>query len=249
MSFLNNVSAAIQSSEGSNPNQGVAQNTGNQNYNQNVNSDILNLLAGNMSTSAKEEPTPEEELQQLFTPTEKDHKDEVFDPNTLFSDINPEELQAAISQMNFTDGIFTPELAEQIASGGQEAVTAMAQAMNAMGQRVALQSFQVGTRMVTQGIAKAAPAWSQTASTNLRNTNITEAIKETDPIFNNPLTAPMVENLRNAIISKQPNATKEEVKAIATKMLGVIRGNQTNTKDNTESEENKPFDWDSWFKT
>ena len=251
MSFLTSVSNAVAGNDGGQQgNPGMQQgNPGGQGntHNNDVNAALLAMLQGNQQQQTTQEESPEDFLTKFFTPDEKDHKDETFDPNQIFAGVDPEKLKEAYSKTNYVEGLFTPELAEKIAAGGQDAVTAMAQVMNSMAQKLAFENLQVSAKLTTSGLGAASNAWNQSASTTLRDTNITAAIKETDPMFNSPLLAPVVDKLKAAIVSKQPNATPQEVQEITKKALVAIRGNQQQQQQQQQQEENKPFDWDSFF--
>ena len=244
MSFLDHVSEAVGATMNDPGNPGQQSNT----HNNDVNAQLLAMLQGSGGQQQPTEKTPEEELMELMTPTDKDHKDQVFDPNALFADVDPVKLKESFNNINYVEGLFTPEVAEKIAAGGQDAVMAMAQVMNQMAQKVAFDNLQMSARLTTTGLGKASAAWNQSASTTLRDSNIKSAIQETDPMFANPIMAPMVDNLHRMIVSKHPNATKEEVKGLATKMLTVVRGNQQQQQPNNPGQqENQPFDFDAWF--
>lgn len=250
MSFLTSVSNAVAGSDGGQQgNPGMQQGIpGGQpgGHNNDVNAALLAMLGGQQQQQQQQEESPEDFLSKFLTPDEKDHKDTPFDPNAIFAGVDPEKLKEAYSKTNYVEGLFTPELAEKIAAGGQDAVTAMAQVMNSMAQKLAFENLQVSAKLTTTGLGSASQAWNQSASTTLRDTNIVTAIKETDPMFGSPLFAPVVDKLKAAIIAKEPNATPQKVQEIAKKALAAVRGNQQQQQQQ-QQQDDKPFDWDGFF--
>lgn len=213
--------------------------------------DMLAAILGNIKGEDTTSTTPEDELNSLFTPTDKDHKDEVFDPSTLFAELDSAKVQEGISKMNFADGVLTPELSEAIIGGGQEGLAAMIQIMNAIAQKAVHTNFTVGTGLIQHGFSKAQPSWQQTTSTSLRDNNITDTIKAASPIFSSTIGAPLVEKLHKAIVAKQPNASKEEVTRIASIAVKSLLGDsyQEVKKDETKPKEAPQTEefWNDFF--
>lgn len=132
--------------------------------------------------------------------------------------VKPEDVIARSKQVDFTKAV-SPEIMEKIAKGGPEAMAAMLEAMNAMSQQVFANASLVGSRTVEAGIRSSGTHMEKNLPSYVRKETISQALREDNPLFSHPATAPMLEMFETQLSMKYPNATPAEIKSHAKNFL------------------------------
>ena len=141
-----------------------------------------------------------------------------IEPQPIKFNIDPAKVRQAAGQYDFTK-VVTPELMEKINAGGTEAMSAMLAAMNAMGQEVFTQS-SIASGMVTERASEAARLRALEGVPGLvRSQNVRNALREDNPLFQDPATAPMLQMLEQQALQKFPNATAQQISDYAKQYL------------------------------
>ena len=171
------------------------------------------VVPGTPVTSAEpaEPDSPLAEWSKLW-----DTKPNEGDANAAPEQIDPAKLQEVINKADFSTQI-TPEIQAKIAAGGEEALAATLQAMNSVGQSVMMQSTLAANKMIEGAVAKAIEAQSSNLPEMLRQQNLTNSLKDANPVFSNPAVKPVIDAVATQLRGQFPQASTTELTAMAEK--------------------------------
>lgn len=132
--------------------------------------------------------------------------------------VDPAKLQAAAKNNDFTK-VITPEMMQAIAAGGEGAVAATLAAMNSMSQKSFADSAMATTKIVEQALEKQQKKFEEMMPSLIKNQNLSENLRNSNPIFNHPAAAPILDMFKNQVAQKFPNATAAEQQEMAMKYV------------------------------
>lgn len=132
----------------------------------------------------------------------------------MFANVTPEKLQEAARKNDFSK-VATPELLAAINAGGEGATAAMVTMMQGMSQKSFGDSAFATTKIVEQALAAQQEKFMAALPGLMKNQNVSENLRNTNPIFNHPAASPMLEVMKSQILQKHPNATAAEVTSMA----------------------------------
>lgn len=193
------------------------------------------------------EPTGLDRHKELTTPIDPKSLPEKFDPSKLF-DLDPSKLNQEIGKLDFTQAVSQEDLAN-IAAGGEAAIGAFRNALNAVSRSIFSNSFSASASLVQNGVAKSMPAVESRISEHFRRGEIDAALKGTDEIFDNPVAQIMLEPLKERLIAKHPTASPKEIANLAKEILSDF-ANKATEKERLANAPATPkkTDWDEWVK-
>lgn len=198
------------------------------------------------ATGDKPEPQGLDKFSDLF----------IIDPNAtpkkdepLFN-IDPVKLAAAAKNNDFTKAV-TPELLAAIAAGGEGAVKATMDAMNAMAQKGFGDSAMATSKMIEAALAKQQEKFLEQLPAIMKTQTLSENLRTANPIFNHPATAPILKMFQEQVAIKHPHATVAEQQALAIEFVTSFADAANPQKPDTASsgKGGKPAesDWSSFF--
>jgi len=159
--------------------------------------------------------TPEDPLSGLkpfadiWTPVKVDPNNP--DPNPYpFANLDPAKVMESAGKLDFSKAV-TPELMQQVAAGGQEAVAALAKIVNNLGQNVSGQQIIATNKMLEAALEAQRKAFEAQIPSLVRQHAVKDALVNQHPAMSNPAIAPMVDALRTQYINKNPTATAAQV--------------------------------------
>lgn len=142
-----------------------------------------------------------------------------IDPNTPNAQSNPNapliqldqaKLAEQVKQMDFTKSV-DPQLFQQVAAGGEEAVKALASIVNSVAQQAVAQSL-VGSSMVSEGAVKKYGANLRTELPGLlKQQSMLDQRRQLNPALSNPAFEPMVRVVEQRMREKYPDASPTEL--------------------------------------
>lgn len=164
-------------------------------------------------------------FKELFTPLtpEQMAAQQNFDPNALFATLEPAKVQELAGKINYAEGI-TAEQLQAIQTGGPEAVQALVQALNAVGQRTMTQSLLASAEVTKQALNQANQSLDGRLSSVSRKQAVTDLITSENPMLNHPAAKPIVDALQQAIMAKNPQATPQQIQASVNEYLTAFTG-------------------------
>lgn len=160
--------------------------------------------------------SPFAQFDKLWEPV-KPAEGQVTDSPIVFN-IDPAKVQQSARNIDFTKTV-TPALLEKINAGGEGAMQAMMQAMNEMGQTIFAQSMMAGTKVLENGLEAGHQRMSRTLPDTIKKQAVNSALRENNPLFSNPATAPMLGMLERQLTAQFPTATVAEIQEHARNYL------------------------------
>lgn len=132
-------------------------------------------------------------------------------PESAFAKVTPEAIQQVAGQTDFSK-VVTPELMAKISAGGEEATAAMITAMNLVAQQGYAQSATASMKLIDTALAKQREQFQSELPNLIKSQTVTEQLRNSNPIFNHPAAAPMLDTLQKQIQLKNPTATAEQIR-------------------------------------
>ena len=171
-----------------------------------------------------------------------------FDPSKMFQ-IDPAKIQQAVSQMDFTQAV-TPDLLQQIAAGGEAAMTAFTKAMNSVAQTSFTQSMIGASKLVETAMVKANESLDMRMKEGIRQQQISSSLRDANPALSHPAAQPIVAALEAQFTQKYPTATPAEVTKMAQDYLtkfATAANPSASTQQQQQQSQNAGMDWDKWL--
>jgi hypothetical protein len=138
--------------------------------------------------------------------------------NAGLFNVDPEKLKAAAASVDFTKSL-TPELMQQIAGGGENAMKAVMEAMNKTAQATYAQSAMATTKIVEKAVEKANADFMAKIPSMLKSQNLSNSLLEENPALSHPAAAPLIDAVQKQLTTKYPNATSSELNKMAKEYL------------------------------
>lgn len=128
----------------------------------------------------------------------------------LFANLDPAKVMESARKVNFSNAV-SPEHLQAIAAGGEQAMKAFQESMNAVAQNVYAKSALATSKIVEQALSSAQERYTKDLPNMVKKFSANESILSENPIFNNPALQPLVGALQTQLIAKNPNATSAEI--------------------------------------
>lgn len=169
--------------------------------------------------------------------------------NQPLFNVDPAKFQETVGKMDFTK-VIPAELLAKVTQGGEEGTAALLAAVNLTSQATFAQATQVTTSLVEQAVAKTKEAFLAEIPGMLKAQQVSESLRNENPIFSHPATAPILEAIKDRIIKANPTATAGEVTSAAKDYLNQfaagITGPATLTASEAKAKEGE-VDWAAFF--
>lgn len=207
---------------------------------------VLTAIPGNGTVPADSTNTPTSPL-DAYSDMWNTDPTKLQQQNQPLFNVDQQKLYEAAARNDFSKSL-SPELLQKIQAGGTEATQAMLTAMNQMTQRGYAESAFATTKIVEQALEKQRQAFEAKLPALIKSQNVSDNLKNQNPIFNHPAAAPMLESLKANIAVKYPNATAQEQQKMAEDYLTSFAQAATPISKTT-SESNKAsgdFDWSNF---
>jgi hypothetical protein len=151
-----------------------------------------------------------DKFNDLFVLSEAD-KAQLQAPESPFAKVTPEAIQQVAGNTDFSK-VVTPELMAKISAGGEEATAAMITAMNLVAQQGYAQSATASMKLIDTALAKQREQFQAELPNLIKSQTVTESLRNSNPIFNHPAAAPMLDTLQKQIQIKNPTATADQIR-------------------------------------
>lgn len=157
----------------------------------------------------QETQSPAPKFNDLWEPPVQDKTQTEQQPG-----LTPEKMLEAASKVDFKRVLDAENLAK-IKAGGDDAVQALAELLNKTAQTVYGQSTVVAQKLVESEVARAREEFTKMLPGKIKATSAREALLSQNPAFAKPTIAPIVEAVQSQLQTKYPNASTEELNAMA----------------------------------
>lgn len=169
-------------------------------------------------------------------------------PESAFAGVTPEAVQTIAKKTDFSK-VVTPEMMQAISAGGEGAVAATLQAMNAMAQDTYAQSAQASMKLIETALEKQREQFQAALPGMIKQQNVSNNLRSSNPIFTHPAAAPMLETLQKQLQLKNPTADAATIQKQAEEFLvsfATTANPQKPSKEETKRASQEP-DWDSFM--
>jgi len=188
--------------------------------------------------------SPEDKFKDLW-------KNEPTDPNKKPDEatgLTPQQMMEAAAKVDFTK-VIDKDLLAKISAGGEEATSALIQALNRTAQQTYAQTTLVADKLITAQVEKAKQDFADRIPDLVKRQRVQDDLIKENPAFKDPAVAPVVGLIQNQLAEKFPGATADEIKQMAIeyfagaaqKLVKTKPSSTTSTKENTED------DWEDWL--
>lgn len=196
-----------------------------------------------------QEPQGLDRFSDLFSPKEGDVSPTNFDPSKLF-EMTPESQQALASEignMNFVQGAVTPEIAQAIQAGGDEALKAIPALVNGASKQAFTAALQAAMKINQASLTKAAPAMEARMTDILRQRSVESAVKDANPVFSHPAAKPILDALVPQLQARYPKASETEIKQMASDYITDLASLGVPKEESSKKGDTMETDWSSWL--
>lgn len=161
--------------------------------------------------------SPMDEFKSLWEPSATPNVDATL-PANMFAGTDPTKMLESARKVDFAKNI-SPEVLAKITAGGPDAANAFAQAINDVAQRSYAQSSFASTKIVEAALAKFQEGLDARLPSQVKNFQVRESLRESNPALSHPAAAPIMEALQAQLTVKYPNATVAELQGMASQYL------------------------------
>ena len=173
----------------------------------------------NASGNASQQQTPQpaqtaDPMDSLWEPTiGADGNPVITDTPALGSGINFNldmgKLDTHFATVDFTKGI-APELFSSVAAGGDQALAALPQIINAAVRQAVLTSAQSTAKLVQGTVTNADSNIASLVQAEIKRMGLQNTVQQ-NPVYSNPMYAPIVSMVQKQVLQKYPNASSEDL--------------------------------------
>lgn len=133
------------------------------------------------------------------------------DPAEFRFNVDQNKVNETFGQLDFTKSL-TPDLLQKINGGGADAMSALLTAINVVGQQATKTAFMAATKVSETGIQNSGQRVKDYIPNLVREHTVSNALREDNPLMNQPQYAPMVEAVTLQMARQFPQATPDEIK-------------------------------------
>lgn len=203
--------------------------------------------SGNVNAPASTPNTPAAGLDQFNDLWQPPTESPDASQNAGAFNVNPQQLMDAAKKIDFAK-VIQPAQLQAITNGGEGAVAAFAQAMNAVAQTVYAQSAHATTKIVEAAITKSQENMRAELPSHIKRQNVNESLRAENPAFNHPAASPILGALQQQLSLKYPSASSAELSKMAQDYLGSFANAiQPAAKTNQETQQSAGVDWDAYI--
>lgn len=197
-------------------------------------------IEGPSLESKETENSPLDQFKDIWEPVKTEGEEQ---PPIV---LDAAKVQEAMSKADFSN-VMTKENLSAIAQGGEEAMQAFQESMNAVARQVMTQSTLISNKMIEQAISKAEKTQSANLAKLLKQQSLKENLADSNPLFKDPAIKPVIEAVQTQLAAKYPDATTSELAKMATDFVTVM-GEQFSPKPATPSKDKESqADWTSFL--
>lgn len=201
---------------------------------------------GTTGTDTTSAPAETPDFKDLWKPAEGETQS--FNPADMFNSFDPAKIQEATSKMNFTQGVTQEHLAA-IAEGGEGAMKAFAEALNATGRQAFSNSLMASAELTKQALVKADGHLDKRFTSLMSKQSLSSNLTSKNPELNSPEVAPITQAIVGQLAQKYPDATPAKLQEMAESYLMHVSGKLAGPKTVESKSDETGINWDEWAQT
>lgn len=192
---------------------------------------------------AGEQPasSPLDQFKELWEPVSNEGA-----PVEPAQSLDPKKVGEMMSAADFSNVIGKENLAA-ISAGGDGAMQAFVDSMNAVARQVMTQSTLISNKMIDQQV-KAALEDHQKQLPSLMKKQFLSSELSDNPVFKNPAVKPVVEAVQHQLAGKYPDASAKELAVMANQFIEAMAETLAPKKTPVVDPATQELDWDEWLK-
>jgi hypothetical protein len=179
---------------------------------------------------------------------DNDSKENSDEPAPLVQQIDSTKLGEVLSKVDFTKGV-EKETLSKVAAGGEEAVGAVNQLLNKVGQQVAAQNVQITQKLIEQAVTATREATLAEIPELVRSASLQDSLATNNPVLNNPALKPIADMVQSQLQLKHPDATVTQLQQLTGEYLSGLADVLAPTKEQDTAKTGAStgaIDWDTW---
>lgn len=133
---------------------------------------------------------------------------------SLFGTVDPKKVFEAAKGANFASAI-PQDVLQQVAAGGEGAVAALQQAINASTQAAFAQSTIAATKLIEQAVAKSMEQQMAALPGLVKRHAASDSLHTENPALSNPAAQPIINAIQAQLAIKHPDATAAQLTQMA----------------------------------
>lgn len=201
------------------------------------------VLPGNQDANPAPAATPLDQFSDLWKTPESNQNAQQA---SVFGDIDPKRFMEAAGKIDFTK-VVNPEQLTAITQGGEGAMQAFANAMNAVAQQTYAQSAYASTKIVEQAVAKMRENFIAELPSHIKKQTVSDNLRAENPVFSNPAVQPVISALEAQLTVKYPTASASEITQMAKNYVEAL-GTSFSPKPVVDTKpKNNETDWSSFL--
>lgn len=189
--------------------------------------------------------SPDDKFSKLWETTPTDPNKQSQEPTGL----TPQQMLEAAAKVDFAK-VLDKDILAKITAGGEEATQALVQALNKVSQQTYAQTVLVTDKLITAQVQKAQEDFALKVPDLVKRQRVQDDLIKDNPAFKDPAVAPVVGLIQNQLAEKFPQATADEISAMAREYFqGAASKLSPPKKTGTPSgkKENTDDDWEDWL--
>ncbi len=164
----------------------------------------------------------------------------------MFEQLDPAKVQEAMNKADFS-GVLTQENLSAIAEGGEGAMNAFRESMNALARQVMSQSTLVANKMIETQVTKALESHQSQLPGLLKKQTLKDNLGSANPLFKNPAIKPVAEAVQMQLAAKYPDASVAEVNEMVSNFLTTMSGAFNPNQQSSDTADLESTDWSKFL--
>jgi hypothetical protein len=176
-----------------------------------------NQPAANPNPQTEQTQSPNDKFKELWSnPTQTTNEAPNFK-------LNPEQLSKVTGSMDFTKSVNREDLAK-IAQGGDAAIEAFGNVLNAFGREVFGASAQFSSHMTESGYQSASKVIDSGLPSAIKKQLTEQHLYQANPKLKDPALQPLIGALQSQFTAKYPNASATEIEGLVSEYMTTVVG-------------------------
>jgi len=189
------------------------------------------------------EPVALDQFKDIWNPVQSP----AADGNKNLFNVDPKQLMEAASKVDFSKSL-NPQLIQAVVAGGEDALKALPQLMNAMSQTVYAQNAMTTTKIVEQAVKQSREDFMKELPQHIKLQSVNDSLRNSNPALNHPAAAPILGALQQQLTVKYPNATPTELQQMASQYLDAFAGAMQKPQQPNQTQANSgEQDWSAYL--
>ena len=205
---------------------------------------------GTVPDQSNIEQSPMSQFKDLWEPIKDDKGNPIAPSSERYINIDPAKVMESARKVDFAK-LIDPSHFAAVAQGGEGAVAAMQQIINSLGQTLYAQSAITSANLTEQSLTNAAGRFERSVPDMIKRHNVSDTLRETNPIFSNPATQPLLQLVEAQMTAKYPNATVSDIKKSAqdyiTQFAGAVTAGNDAASGKGSQKVSPAEDWERFF--